>query len=91
MAEIKEDDPLRRTFAQVMACNLVEIACSQDKAAVMAAGMILDRLEGKAHQQIGVADITQELEEKSDLELEFFLEHGRWPDVDRNSRPDPPD
>lgn len=44
--------------------------------------LIFDRLEGKARQSLEVADITRELREKSDAELKFYLEHGRWPSAD---------
>ncbi len=42
--------------------------------------MIFDRLEGRARQQIEVADVTRQLREKSDDELRFYLEHDRWPE-----------
>ena len=45
-------------------------------------GEIADRVEGKARQEIAVADITRELREKSDAELMFHLENSRWPDGD---------
>jgi hypothetical protein len=41
--------------------------------------LIFDRLEGRAHQRLEVADITRELREKSDEELKFYLENDRWP------------
>ena len=44
--------------------------------------LIFDRLEGKARQTLEVADITKELREKSDEELNFYLEHTRWPTED---------
>jgi hypothetical protein len=42
--------------------------------------VIFDRLEGRATQQIQVADVTKALREKSDEELRFHLEHDRWPE-----------
>jgi hypothetical protein len=42
--------------------------------------VIFDRLEGRARQQIEVADITKELRQKSDDELRFHLAHGHWPE-----------
>jgi hypothetical protein len=42
--------------------------------------IIFDRLEGRARQQIEVADITKELRQKSDDELRFHLENDRWPE-----------
>ena len=44
-----------------------------------------DRLEGRARQQIEVADVTKELRQKSDDELRFHLEHDRWPEGDELS------
>ena len=41
--------------------------------------LIFDRLEGRAHQRLEIADITREVREKSDEELKFYLEHDRWP------------
>jgi hypothetical protein len=42
--------------------------------------IIFDRLEGRARQSIEVADVTRELRGKSDAELQFHLDHDRWPD-----------
>jgi hypothetical protein len=47
--------------------------------------VIFDRLEGRARQQIEVADVTKELRQKSDDELRFHLEHDRWPEGDELS------
>jgi len=44
--------------------------------------LIFDRLEGKAHQRLEVADITRQLREKTDEELMFHLQHDRWPSED---------
>jgi hypothetical protein len=44
--------------------------------------VIFDRLEGRARQQIEVADVTKELRQKSDDELRFHLAHDRWPEAD---------
>jgi hypothetical protein len=76
---VKPADPAGRTYAEVVAENLVEIACSEGPGAVHAASEIADRLEGRARQSIEVSDITAELRNKSDEELRFHLEHGRWP------------
>ena len=48
LAEVKPDDPAGRTFAEVVAGNLIEIACSEGPWAVHAATEIGDRLEGRA-------------------------------------------
>jgi len=42
--------------------------------------VIFDRLEGRSRQHIDVNDVTQELRQKSDVELRFHLEHDRWPE-----------
>jgi hypothetical protein len=76
---VKPDDPLGRTFAEIVADNLVEIACSEGPGAVHAASEIADRLEGRSRQSIEVADITAELRNKSDEELQFYLDNNRWP------------
>lgn len=47
-----------------------------------AVAVIFDRLEGRAHQQIQIADVTKELREKSDDELRFHLANDRWPEGD---------
>jgi hypothetical protein len=40
---------------------------------------IADRAEGRPRQEIAVEDITRQLREKSDEELVFHVENGRWP------------
>jgi hypothetical protein len=42
--------------------------------------VIFDRLEGRSRQHIDVNDVTQELRQKSDVELRFHLERDRWPE-----------
>ena len=79
LGEVKPDDPAGRTYAEVVAENLIEIACSEGPGAVHAASEIADRLEGRSRQSIGVADITAELRNKSDAELKIFLDNNRWP------------
>ena len=48
LAEAKPGDPAGRTYAEVVAENLVEIACSERPGAVHAASEIADRIEGRA-------------------------------------------
>jgi hypothetical protein len=79
LAQVKEDDPYLRTYAEVVAENLVEIACAQGPGAVAAINEIADRLEGRATQALQISDVTREIREKSDEELEFYLAHNRWP------------
>jgi len=80
LAEVKPDDPERRTYAEIVAENLINIACSQGPGAVAAMGELGNRAEGKARQEIAVSDITRQLSEKSDAELLFHLQHGCWPE-----------
>jgi Family of unknown function (DUF5681) len=79
LAEVKPDDPTGRTYAEVVAENLVEIACSEGPGAVHAASEIADRLEGRSRTQVEFADITAELRNKADAELQFYLDNTRWP------------
>jgi hypothetical protein len=79
LAEVKPDDPAGRTYAEVVAENLVEIACSEGPGAVHAASEIADRIEGRAPQSIAISDITADLQSRSDEELKFYLDHNRWP------------
>src|ERR1700722_2762730 len=61
LAEAKPEDPAGRTYAEVVAENLVEIACSEGPGAVHAASEIADRLEGRSRQSIEFADLTADL------------------------------
>src|SRR5215831_12851980 len=79
LAEVKPDDPAGRTYAEVVAANLIEIACTEGPGAVHAASEIADRLEGRSRQSIEVSDITAEIRNKSDAELQFYLDNNRWP------------
>jgi Family of unknown function (DUF5681) len=79
LAEVKPGDPVGRTYAEVVAENLIEIACSEGPGAVHAASEIADRIEGRSRQSIEVADITADLRSRSDDELQFHLQNDRWP------------
>jgi len=79
LAEVKAGDPAGRTYAEIVAANLIEIACSEGPGAVHAAGEIADRIEGRSRQQIEVADFTADLRSRSDFELQFYLDNSRWP------------
>ena len=72
-------DSAGRTYAEVVAENLIEIACSEGPAAVHAAGQIADRIEGRSRQQVEIADFTSDLRSRSDSELLFYVDNGRWP------------
>jgi hypothetical protein len=39
-------------------------------------------LEGRSRQHLEIADVTAELRNKSDAELQFHLDNNRWPDDD---------
>ena len=84
LGEVKADDPQGRTFAEVLAENLIRLACSEGRNAVAAAGEILNRVEGKVHERVEFTDLTN-LASKSDDELKYFLELGVWPDEQRDS------
>ena len=82
LGEVKPDDPKSRTYAEIVAENLIEIACAQGRSAVTAAAEIADRLEGRPMQRLDVNDITADLSTRSDAELQYHLDHGRWPEAD---------
>jgi len=79
LAEVKADDPVKRTWAEVVAMNLVEIAASKSSNAIAAANEVCDRAEGRPTQTVRVSDFATDLQSRSDQELEFYLAHGRWP------------
>jgi len=66
LAEVKQGDPTGRTYAEVVAENLIDIACGEGPGAVHAANEIADRIEGRPRQSIEVADITAEIRNKSE-------------------------
>jgi hypothetical protein len=80
LAEVKPDDAQGRTFAEVIAANLVELAAGKGRSAVVASAEILDRIEGKPTQQLHVADVTGDLGNRSDEDLQYYLDHGHWPE-----------
>lgn len=80
LGQLKPDDPQGRTFAEIVAANLVEIACSSGPGALAAANEITNRLEGRAHQSVEISDVTRELRSKSDGELQHYLQFGCWPE-----------
>ncbi len=80
LTEVKPDDPDGRTYAEVLASNLITLACSQGRNAVAAAAEIANRVEGRVAERVELADFTQQLNMRSDQELEFYLANGRWPE-----------
>ncbi len=79
LAELKPDDPEQRTYAEIVANNLIEIACTQAPGAVHAANEIADRIEGRSPQSIQISDLDADLRSRSDEELMFHLANNRWP------------
>ena len=82
LAEIAPGDPEGRTYAEILAANLVTLACSQGRSSVAAAAEVADRCEGRARQSIEIADVAADLRSRSDDELRFYLANGRWPEDD---------
>jgi hypothetical protein len=80
LAEPVPADGEGRTYAEVVAHNLVELACTKGAGAVAAANEIFDRAEGKPTQRLDVNDITADLAARSDAELQYHLDHGCWPE-----------
>jgi hypothetical protein len=80
LAQIKEDDFEKRSYAEILADHLLEIAFSRGPAAVAAACEVANRVEGRSPQTIHVTDFAADLQARSDQELEFYLAHNRWPD-----------
>jgi len=79
---VKPDDSSGRTYAEIVAANLIEIACSEGPGAVHAANEIADRIEGRAPQSIQISDLAADLQSRSDEELQFHLANNRWPTAD---------
>ena len=85
LGQLKPNDPGGRTFAEAVAANLIDIACSEDHSAVAAAAEIANRLEGRSTQRLEVNDITADLAGRSDDELRYHLVHDRWPEDEQVS------
>ena len=83
-AKVAEIAPNGRTIEQQLVDVLVQEAL-RGRHRLAAVATIFDRLEGRARQQIEVADVTKELRDKSDDELRFHWEHGRWPNEDERN------
>jgi len=63
--------------------RLVEVLVNEalnGKNRLPAVEIIFDRLEGRSRQRLEVADVTAQLRDKSDEELQFHLDNNRWPD-----------
>jgi hypothetical protein len=78
-AKMAEVGPDGRSLEERLVGVLIQEAL-KGRQRLAAVAVIFDRLEGRAHQQIQIADVTKELREKSDDELRFHLAHDRWPD-----------
>jgi hypothetical protein len=79
LAQTKEDDPEKRTWAEIIASNLIEIAASKSPSAIAAANEVCDRVEGRPPQHLQISDLAADLQSRSDEELRFHLANGRWP------------
>lgn len=66
-----------------MADNPVNVATGRGKGVVAAVMQIADRTEGRPFQSIGVADITRDLRDRTDSDLQFYFDHGCWPEDHR--------
>ena len=80
---------LRNKIAEVdsngltVEARLVEVLVGEalsGKNRLPAVELIFDRLEGKSRQHLEIADVTADLRNRSDGELQFHLDHDRWPD-----------
>jgi hypothetical protein len=76
LAKVLEIGPDGRSIEQQLVDVLVQEAL-RGRHRLAAVATIFDRLEGRARQQIEVADVTKELRDKSDDELRFHLEQHR--------------
>jgi hypothetical protein len=77
--KVSEVDANGRTIE----ARLVEVLVNEaldGKNRLAAVEIILDRLEGRSRQRLEVADVTAQLRDKSDEELQFHLDNNRWPD-----------
>lgn len=77
LAEVKPDDPGKRTWDEIVAANVIEIARSEGPGAVHAANEIIDRIESRPPQHLQVSDSAADLQTRSDAELQFFLDSSR--------------
>lgn len=59
---------------------LVEVLVPRRQEASAIGRSYFDRLEGRSRQHLEIADVTAMLRSKSDAELQFHLDHDRWPD-----------
>jgi hypothetical protein len=71
--------PQKRSWAEIIASNLIELAASKSPSAVAAANEICDRAEGRPAQHLQISDFASDLQSRSDEELKFHLANGRWP------------
>jgi hypothetical protein len=79
LAQINEADPEKRSWAEIVVSNLIELATSKSPSAVAAANEICDRAEGRPAQHVQISDFIADLQSRSDAELHFHLANGRWP------------
>ena len=78
-SKVAEIDTKGRTIESLLVEVLVHEALD-GKNRLAAVEIILDRLEGRSRQRLEVADVTAQLRDKSDAELQFHLDNDRWPE-----------
>jgi hypothetical protein len=78
-AKMGESRPDGRTTEEHLVSALIEEGL-RGKHRVSAIEAILDRLEGKARQQLDVNNISDDLRKRSTAELQYYLEHFHWPE-----------
>jgi hypothetical protein len=78
-SKVAEVDTKGRTIESLLVEVLVNEALDC-KNRLPAVEIIFDRLEGRSRQRLEVADVTAQLRDKSDEELQFHLDNNRWPD-----------
>jgi hypothetical protein len=78
-AKVAELAPDGRTIAQHIAEMLIDESL-RGRHRVAAASVILDRLEGRAAQQLDLNNITQDLASRTDDELRFHIANDCWPE-----------
>ena len=82
LGELAPGDSAGRTVAEILADNLITLACSQERNSVAAAAEIANRVEGRVHERIEFTDLTEQLSTRTDDDLKYFLTNDCWPESD---------
>jgi hypothetical protein len=67
-------------IADIMYTCVIHPDPEVDKTRLMAISEIIDRVEGKAKQQIDLNDVTEDLRSRSDEDLAYYMQHAHWPE-----------